>query len=387
MEDILYRQSKEDPFVDRKLRKLGKDSLDFAREWVGGHIPNKDMKYKEYIEEQEGKGERTKDSRKKTVKKKTSKKQKFNKNSSGKKSEGKKKTSKSEKSGNKKKKDFDVRDITKEIKKELVEKQRKPAEESIPKKLTVKKKKGKKEFVKTGVPGFDKLFQNGIPKGNLILFAGGAGSGKTIISLQTLYNHAKNGKKCLYLSFEESEEKLKQHMKDFGWNPDELIKKGNLKIKNMNPFEVKRNVDAMLAKQKGELVIDVEPVILPKDFKNPDFIVIDSLTAIGSAFTGKEDNYRIYIEQLFGFLEDSDATSFLITETEQIPKIFSRSGVEEFLADGVIVLYNIKHRNVRENAIEVLKLRGGGHKKKIVAMEITNKGVLVYPEQEVFADT
>ena len=51
---------------------------------------------------------------------------------------------------------------------------------------------------------------------------------------------------------------------------------------------------------------------------------------------------RIYIEQLFRFLEGSGATSFLITETEQIPKIFSRSGVEEFLADGVIVLYNLK---------------------------------------------
>ena len=312
---------------------------------------------------------------KKDEKQKSSKKKSDEKKSSGKKK-------KSEEKG-----DVDVGNIAQEIKQELVKKQRKPAEESVPEKLTVKKKGGRKEYVRTGVPGFDRLFKNGIPKGNLILFAGGAGSGKTIVSLQTLYNHAKKGKKCLYLSFEESEEKLIQHMKDFGWDPDELIKKGNLKIKNMNPFDVTRNVDAMLAKQKGELVIDVEPVILPKDFKNPDFIAIDSLTAIGSAFTGKQDNYRIYIEQLFRFLERSDATSFLITETEQIPKIFSRSGVEEFLADGVIVLYNIKHGNVRENAIEVLKLRGGGHDKKIVAMEITSKGVVVYPDQEVFAET
>jgi KaiC/GvpD/RAD55 family RecA-like ATPase len=76
----------------------------------------------------------------------------------------------------------------------------------------------------------------------------------------------------------------------------------------------------------------------------------------------------------------------LITETEQVPKIFSPTGVEEFLADGVIVLYSLKHENVRENAVEVLKLRGAKHQKKIVAMQITDKGIVVYPEQEVFSD-
>ena len=74
----------------------------------------------------------------------------------------------------------------------------------------------------------------------------------------------------------------------------------------------------------------------------------------------------------------------MITETEQIPKIFSTSGVEEFLADGVIVLYAIKRGNIRENAIEVLKMRGEKHQKKIVALQINDNGITVYPEQEVF---
>jgi len=93
---------------------------------------------------------------------------------------------------------------------------------------------------------------------------------------------------------------------------------------------------------------------------------------------------ELYIEQLFRFFEKIKATTFLITETEQIPKIFSTTGVEEFLADGVIVLYNIKRGNVRENAIEVLKLRGAKHKKKIVPMQISDRGVEVFPEQEVY---
>ena len=158
------------------------------------------------------------------------------------------------------------------------------------------------------------------------------------------------------MSFEESEERLIHHMEDFGWDVKELINKGNLIIKRFNPFDITRNVDAMLLKAKGELLIDVEPIIFPKNFK-PNITVVDSLTAIASAFIEKEDSYRVYTEQLFRFFEKAGANSFLITETEQVPTIFSKSGVEEFLADGVIVLYNIKKGNIRENAIEVLKAK------------------------------
>jgi len=250
---------------------------------------------------------------------------------------------------------------------------------------TNRKKKGGREFVLTGVPGFDELLTQGIPRGNTLLVAGGAGSGKTIFCLQTLIEHASQGEKCLYMSFEESKERLVEHMNDFGWNPDKFLKNKKLYIKRFNPFDITRSVDALLMKAKGELLIDVEPVVLPENFK-PDFIVVDSLTAIASAFSGKEDSYRIYIEQLFRFFEKINATAFLITETEQIPKVFSQSGVEEFLADGVIVFYNIKRGNLRENAIEVLKLRGAKHQKKIVAMQITDHGIMVYPDQELFVD-
>lgn len=246
-----------------------------------------------------------------------------------------------------------------------------------------KSKKADKDYIVTGISGFDRLFEYGIPKGTAVLIAGGAGSGKTIFCLQTLGYHANQGKKCFYMSFEESEERLMQHMKDFGWDADRLVKSGNLKIQRYSPFDITRSVDAMLAKEKGELLIDIEPVIIPKSFR-PDFVVIDSVTSVGSAFTGREDSYRIYIERLFRFLEKLESTNFLITETKQMPEIFSMTGVEEFLADGVIVLYNIRRGDVRERALEVLKMRGANHLKKIVAMQITEKGIVIYPEQEVF---
>lgn len=243
-----------------------------------------------------------------------------------------------------------------------------------------------KKHILTGVPGFDELLDHGIPKGSAVLVAGGSGSGKTIFCLQTLMYHASRGEKCFYMSFEESEKRLIEHMTDFGWDPEKSIKQDKLKIQRLSPFGITRSVEAMLAKEKGELLIDLEPVILPGDFE-PDFVVVDSLTAVASAFTGAESSYRLYIEQLFRFFEERGSTSFLITETKQAPEIYSTTGVEEFLADGVIVMHNIERGDIRENAIEVLKMRGEKHQKKKVAMKITDEGIVVYPSQDVYGST
>ena len=94
---------------------------------------------------------------------------------------------------------------------------------------------------------------------------------------------------------------------------------------------------------------------MPADFK-PDIVIVDSLTAIASVFIENTGNYRIYVEQLFRYFQKLGITSFLITETEQMPTRFSPTGVEEFLADGVIVLYNVRRGNIREHGIEVFTL-------------------------------
>ncbi len=77
-------------------------------------------------------------------------------------------------------------------KKQLLE-QREPVAKLA--KLKDKKTQKASEYIKTGVPGFDDLFEKGIPKGNTVLVAGGAGSGKTIFCLQLLVYHAAKGEK------------------------------------------------------------------------------------------------------------------------------------------------------------------------------------------------
>ena len=248
-----------------------------------------------------------------------------------------------------------------------------------------------KEYIKTGITGFDNLFSRGIPKGSSVLVAGGTGSGKTNFCLNILSNQASQGKKCFYISFEESEERIKQHMRDFGWDPDRLINDGTLKIKRFLTNEIyyddKRSneeIEAMMTKESDPILMELEPFAFTEDigFK-PDFIVFDTLTAISSSFTGKEQSYRFYIERLFRFFEKINCTTFLIVETKQIPKIYSPTGVEEFLADGVIVLYNYRKGNTRDTALEIIKMRGEKHQKKIVEIKITDLGVVVYPENVV----
>lgn len=242
------------------------------------------------------------------------------------------------------------------------------------------------EFVKTGVPGFDNLLEEGIPRSSSLLVAGGPGTGKTIFCLQLIADACKNGKKAIYISFEENEDNLKKHMTDFGWTPDTWIKENKLLIKRVSPYELSRSVEALLAKAKGELLIEFNgiPAILPKGFK-PDLIVVDSLTAVAAAFVEKEDTYRIYIEQFFRLLEKVGATSFLITETADTASTYSKSGVEEFLADGVIAMYHIRKENVRVRGIEIIKLRGVKHVEKLVPFDIVaGKGIVAYPEEEIF---
>jgi KaiC/GvpD/RAD55 family RecA-like ATPase len=243
--------------------------------------------------------------------------------------------------------------------------------------------------LKTGILGFDELIETGgIPRKHSVLVSGGPGSGKTTFCLQLLANGALNGEKCIYISFEESPERLKGHLRNFGFKPEDLESGGNLVIKRVDPFDISRSVEALLAKARGELLIEIDEIegLIPKGFV-PDRIVLDSLSAVSAAFAGREEGYRIYIEQLFKALEKIGATSFLITEMHLDMNKFSGSGVEEFLSDGVIVFYNIRKGNVRVSATEIIKMRSVPHKKRIVPFNITpGKGMEVFPTEEIFVD-
>ena len=240
------------------------------------------------------------------------------------------------------------------------------------------------KFMNSGIKGFDKLFTRGIPRNSSIIVEGGPGSGKTIFCLQTAMNACERGETVLYMSFEEHKDRLIDHMEDFGWNPKKYIEKGLLRIERYSALDVARSVEALLSAAKKELMVDIQPVLFPKDFE-PDLLLIDSLTSISSAFSGEESRFRIYMEQLFRYLENERITSLLIRESPMPTHLGSgtsqSAGGEavSFLSDGIIVIYNVVFDNgTRGGGIEVLKMRGESFDKRIVEMEITTKGMVVH---------
>ena len=248
-------------------------------------------------------------------------------------------------------------------------------------------------YLQTGIKGFDALFKNkmGIPEGSSVLVEGGPGSGKTLFCLAIVNNLCSQGKKCLYMSFEESEEELVDHMKDFGWKADEFMKKGLLRLSRFDAIDVARSIEALLSAAKKELLIDVEPMLFPEDFK-PDFVVIDSLTSIASAFSGEESRFRIYMEQLFRYLEGNKITNFLIREISSPSHLGStykeKGEAVSFLSDGIVVLYNaIYDSGERGAALEILKMRGADFKKRIVEMKIISKKGIEVNENKIMKKT
>ena len=180
------------------------------------------------------------------------------------------------------------------------------------------------KVLKTDINGFDDLFaEGGIPKGNSVLVAGGTGTGKSTFCRQVCHSLISKGKNCMYVSFEETIEKIEKSMNNFGWDAKRYVDEGHLLIQKINPLDILRMKFGSISGSGSatEISYKIKPLIIPTGF-NPEVIVVDSLTAVISASISKEKNYRVYLQQLFSFFEETGATSFLVTETEQMPTRF-----------------------------------------------------------------
>ena len=235
--------------------------------------------------------------------------------------------------------------------------------------------------MRTGIEGLDRLLGcKGLPKGSTVVLIGGPGCGKTLLSLQICKNLAGEGKKCLFWSLNETEEKIKSYLKNFGWEIGE-----NFVIKKGDTYAVSKEIENIFLNKRG--IVPYTSGTVKGFFEtlrsiSPDFFVLDSLTAISSIFIGEKQMYRVYLEELFKTLVNNKITSILICEEVKETEMY-QARVEEFLADGVITLYNIRKGSARARGIEIFKFRGLKHERKIVSMEITDDGIVIYPEQEL----
>lgn len=226
--------------------------------------------------------------------------------------------------------------------------------------------------VKSGVPGFDDLIEGGFPRGSIITVSGDTGTGKTTFGIQFLHagatKHEENG---LYISFDEKKRFMYRNMGRFGWDLQKLDKDKKIVFIEYPPFEV----DQFL-QQETVLRDLIDKVGIER-------LVVDSVMPL-MLVHGSERERREGILKIVEKMKNWGCTTLLLCEGVETLSDEPKRNWVEYLSDGLVCLYNIRRKNYRERAIEVVKLRGVMHETKISPMKIGDSGVEVFPGQQLF---
>ena len=224
----------------------------------------------------------------------------------------------------------------------------------------------------TGIPGMDDIMEGGFKKNSVNLIGGGAGSGKSIFCMQFLVEGArKHNENGLYISFEESEDKIIEDFKKFNWELRDLIEKKKIIILYYSPDQIQK-----VLQTGGGVIRDI------LESANAKRLVIDSITAFTLLFEKDIEKRRAVLKLMES--EGKWGVTTLVTSEHEPDIEKHRSNVVEFEVDGVILLYNTKKGDIRERSMEILKMRGTKHASKIFPMKIDESGIVIYPEETVF---
>jgi KaiC/GvpD/RAD55 family RecA-like ATPase len=223
------------------------------------------------------------------------------------------------------------------------------------------------ERIKTGITGLDEIMKGGIPKGQIVLVTGTSGTGKTILCSQFLYKGITDFKEnAVFLSFEEPESSIKENIKTFGWDMESFEKSGNMLFLKYDPYHIEDVFDMM------------ESNIRQIGAKR---VIIDSVSALG-LHVKDGSVLRRMIFSLSDILRRLDCTAILTSEIVHGSPGISRYGVEEFVADSVIVLYYERIQSTFSRAIQIWKMRGSAHSEKLHPYVISKNGITVSSGEE-----
>ncbi|MDP2749948.1 MAG: ATPase domain-containing protein [Nanoarchaeota archaeon] len=254
---------------------------------------------------------------------------------------------------------------------------KKPQNESLYSKLKDllvinSKKRSELERTSTGIPGLDDMIQGGFIKKSINIIAGSPGAGKSIFAIQFIIdgikNHDENG---IYISFEEKKESFYKYMLQFGWDLEAYERQGKFAYIRYSPEQVDQ-----LLEEGGGIVENISQKI------NAKRIAIDSITAF-TLLHRNELATRESLLKLFDLINKWGCTTIATAEQESDPEKHKPS-VIEFEADGVILLYNFRKKDIRQRVAEILKMRGTKFTQKIFPIKITKEGIVFYPDETAF---
>ncbi|MBI3412544.1 MAG: AAA family ATPase [Candidatus Aenigmarchaeota archaeon] len=221
--------------------------------------------------------------------------------------------------------------------------------------------------IKSGIPGLDELTEGGLVPGSAVLVAGHTGAGKTLFCMQFVWHGLQKGEAGVYISFEQTPQELKDDAAVFGWNFDAYERKGMCKIAFYNPFEI----------------ADVNKIVTDEINKiRAKRVVIDS-TSIFAMYLNDEFKVREKLYKLVQKLKQTGCTVLMTSEITEDSKGFSRFGVEEFVADAVVVLYYLGIGSTNFRSLQVIKMRRTKHEQDHVPFEIGKNGLEIMKKEKI----
>lgn len=224
----------------------------------------------------------------------------------------------------------------------------------------------------TGITGFDEITGGGLPKGRPTLICGPAGCGKTLFSMEFLVRGATTfGEPGVFMSFEENESELIKNVASLGFDLPQLCARKKMVLKHVH-------VERSEIEETGEynldgLFIRLASAIVSIGAKR---VVLDTVEAL---FTGlpNEAILRAELRRLFGWLKDKGVTAIITGERGN--GSLTRFGIEEYVADCVVLLDHRVNNQISTRRLRIVKYRGSLHGTNEYPFLINKSGISVLP--------
>ncbi len=236
---------------------------------------------------------------------------------------------------------------------------------------------GSRDQLITGIEELDNILNGGIPQGNVVLLTGTCGTGKTTISMEFLVKGALRGENAAFISVTEPSVKLLENMRTYEFFDETLIDESKLFLLDLSVVYRKMGLltEDHSIEDIDSLLAAFNNVVRALDIKR---VVIDSITAICNRLKEKS-RIRDFIFNLAKSLTNQGATTILISEIGASASDYSVYGVEEAVADGIILLGNMERRGDLIRTMQVVKMRGTSHSRAKYVMDLTPDGMHMVP--------
>lgn len=221
--------------------------------------------------------------------------------------------------------------------------------------------------VTTGVKGLDKILDGGFLRPSIVLIAGTAGTGKTTLVMQSLFNAAKNEEICMYITaLSEPIAMINTFMSRFSFYNISLLGKGNVKYVLIDVDVIHKGIEAIIK----EIERNIEQI-------KPDRIVIDPVNIF--AYGLDEEKQRQFYYDFFAGMKGWNSLVLLTGEYTQDALLRSTLG---YMVDGIIYINNETFYENNIRYINVLKMRGLECQGGIHSCKITKDGFVMFPRMQ-----